>query len=140
MYSNILFSIRRSAKSPLFAIISVAGLALGIACAYLIGLFVAFETDYETIAPDRDNIYRVLWTNKGTGSTFATFFNPAAPVMPEMSGEVEIAARLGEFSRLIKYGGEENTELMHFVDPDFLRMFEFQPRFGDIANVFGGGD
>lgn len=60
--------------------------------------------------------------------------------MPEMSGEVEIAARLGEFSRLIKYGGEENTELMHFVDPDFLRMFEFQPRFGNIANVFGGGD
>lgn len=60
MYSNILFSIRRSAKSPLFAIISVAGLALGIACAYLIGLFVAFETDYETIAPDRDNIYRVF--------------------------------------------------------------------------------
>ena len=61
MFKNYLtIAWRNITSNPLFSLINVAGLAIGLACCILITLFVRFETSYDQQFSNADRIYRVV--------------------------------------------------------------------------------
>jgi putative ABC transport system permease protein len=52
-------AIRHVARTKLYALISVTGLAIGFGAATLVGLYVYDELTYERWLPNSDRIYRV---------------------------------------------------------------------------------
>ncbi|MEX2232447.1 MAG: ABC transporter permease [Cyclobacteriaceae bacterium] len=55
----LLISLRNFQRQKLFALLNMFGLALGIASAILIFLYVSDELQYDTIHPNSDNTYRI---------------------------------------------------------------------------------
>jgi len=51
---------RNLARNKVYAIINIAGLALGISACLIIYLVASFELSYENFHPDKDRIYRIV--------------------------------------------------------------------------------
>ena len=49
---------RNLTKNLLYSLTNVFGLAIGMACCFLIGLYVRYETSYESFHEHRHEIYR----------------------------------------------------------------------------------
>ena len=72
MFKNYLLSARRSLlKHPFYAILNTLGLAIGMACGFLILQYVHFELSYDSFFENKENIYRVRTDryNKGELTT-----------------------------------------------------------------------
>ncbi len=72
MLRNYLLSARRSlVKHPFYALLNTLGLAIGMACGFLILQYVHFELSYDSFFENKENIYRVRTDryNKGELTT-----------------------------------------------------------------------
>lgn len=131
---------RNAAHNPLYAIVNVVGLAIGLACCTLILLFVLDEFSYDRMWKDADNIYRVNVHGK-PGSGFdnvnlAALSGAGAPQMLADFAEVEKAARLFPFTPLISRGDSRFYEDGFFyADPNFFEIFDVTFVEGDPATA-----
>ena len=63
MFRNYLVTaLRNLARHRLYSLINIAGLAVGLACAVFIILFIRDEISYDKWIPDSENLYRVEHT------------------------------------------------------------------------------
>jgi putative ABC transport system permease protein len=60
-YLNI--ALRNVLKNKVHTVINVAGLSLGLACTFLIGLYVRYELSYDRFHDNAENLYRVAWVS-----------------------------------------------------------------------------
>lgn len=116
-------ALRNIARRKLFGLISVLGLGAGIAVATMIGIFIRYETSFDTMHPNQERVYRLNWVNVGTGAHFATFFNALSPLMAERNNDIEAVTRIATGEELVTIAGESNYEEVTFVDPNFLSSF-----------------
>jgi putative ABC transport system permease protein len=120
---------RRIRRHKGFAFINIAGLALGMACAIIILLWVQNELSYDRFHENRDSLFRV--------AAFVTFPNssahtalgppPLAPALKEEFSEIIQSTRFDDCPRIVfryqdKAYYEEKGVL---VDPSFFEMFTF---------------
>ncbi len=118
-------ALRNIARRKLFGLISVLGLGAGIAVATMIGIFIRYETSFDTMHPNQERVYRLNWVNVGTGAHFATFFNALSPLLAEKNEDIEAVTRIATGDELVKIGGDSNYEEVTFVDPNFFEFFNF---------------
>lgn len=118
-------ALRNIARRKLFGLISVLGLGAGIAVATMIGIFIRYETSFDTMHPNHERVYRLNWVNVGTGAHFATFFNPLSPRIADALEEVEAVTRMAPNEELVTVGGDSTYETVTFVDPNFFEFFPF---------------
>lgn len=128
--NEISISLRRLLKERLYSLINVGGLALGMAAALLIFLFLFFETGYDRHNIDHERIYRVGTdlTIEGEHMQLALNSVPLGPLMksqlPEFTGFLRIFPA-GYFFRNIIYRYEDK----HFFEDGVFAvdstMFEF---------------
>lgn len=118
-------ALRNIARRKLFGLISVLGLGAGIAVATMIGIFIRYETSFDTMHPNQERVYRLNWVNVGTGAHFATFFNGLSPLMAEKNQDIEAVTRIATGEELVTINGESNYEEVTFVDPNFFEFFTF---------------
>ncbi|MBU8923037.1 MAG: ABC transporter permease [Bacteroidales bacterium] len=57
--SYLILALRKLKKDKVYSIINISGLAIGLACSFLIAMWVIDETSYDRYQPDADRIYRV---------------------------------------------------------------------------------
>jgi len=77
------------------AVITIAGLAVGAACCFLIVLYVGHELNYDNYHNDEDRVFRLLLQTDFMGwKTLAMCSELAAPTLREDYPEVEFAARV----------------------------------------------
>lgn len=124
-------ALRNIFRRKLFGIISVLGLGAGIAIATMIGIFLRYETSFDTMHPTHERVYRLNWVNVGTGAHFATFFNPLSPFMAEKIDEIEAVTRIAPSEEPIFIDGASTYELVSFVDPNFFEFFQYATIEGD---------
>src|SRR5882672_7047287 len=93
----LLIALRNFQRQRLFAFLNMFGLALGLASAILIFLYVSDELQYDTMHPYKANTYRIgcTWANADGRS----FDNEAAPgywmkQLKDTRSEVEQAIRI----------------------------------------------
>ena len=125
-------------RNKLHAAINLLGLALGLATAILIGLYVRDELTFDHFLPGYEDVYRLETVDMGQdGQPHITTGVPhelAAALrdnFPEISA---ITRRAGELHGF-RHGDVEATEVPNAVDPEFLKVLGFQMIAGDAATA-----
>jgi putative ABC transport system permease protein len=127
-----LMSYRTVVKNAGYSLISLLGLAVGLAAFVLILAYVRFETSYDRFFDKKDRIFRLLNADVKPGETpseFATWTpDPAATLLKTEFPEVRRAARvMRQFGdpAILSFEGRAFAQSGLIADQDFLDIFSF---------------
>ncbi len=130
MFKNYLkIALRNLIKNKLFSAINISGLAVGLACALFILLWVREEIGFDRFHKNADDIYRVNWdfkwnNNEGVGPGTPP---PLAARLGNEIPEVAAATRVFPVSKMIvRYENKFfNEPLIRGADANFFEIFSF---------------
>jgi putative ABC transport system permease protein len=132
---------RHLARRRLYALINVAGLAVGIASFLLVGLFVHHELSHDRHFPDHDRIYRVVMDRPITADERERRIilpEMIGPDLVEWSSEVDATTRVaaGSYTVHLQVGDRQvRVENMISADPSFFRVLPVTPLAGDVERA-----
>ena len=120
-------AIRNLLRQKGFSIINIFGLALGISCTALIGMWVNDELSYDRFHHDFDRMYRITATLPEMKVHAAVSSAPLALAFKTEIPEVDDAVRISESKTdLIQFGDVKFEEKgVIYADSNFFRMFNF---------------
>ncbi len=130
--------LRNFRRFPVYSLLNIGGLAIGMTCTFLILLWVQDEISYDKFYKDADNLYRVLENQHyAGGEIFPVAVTPSglAPALKEEFPEITRSSRYGSNWWLVQKGNEFVNEKFMAVDPDFLKMFDVQFVKGDASSA-----
>jgi len=134
MLRNYLKTALRSFKrNKTFSFINMAGLAIGLTCFLLMGVFVVDELSYDKYAKDAGNIYRVHLDVTGNGdiATYPSVDFAVGPGMKNAFPEIKTFTRMWTASDFVKYGEKQFKEdKLAFADSNFLQFFSIPLVYG----------
>jgi len=127
MLKNYLLTIFRGLRrNPVFSMLNVAGLALGIACATLIFLWVADELSFDHQYPKHNEIYTIRMNIDYSGkieSYTSVPGNMSDAIRGTIPGLVN-STRLGDGRSLFALKDKSTHENGFYVDTSFFSMFQ----------------
>lgn len=132
---------RNIATNKTFTAINILGLAVGVACALIISLYVIHETSFDKFHTNWQNIYRITIYGSVKGVDFkgaATSGSMSKAIYKEI-GDVESATRVGRFGAWLVTNDSirYNEDNILFVDTNFFRFFDgFKLIQGDKSELF----
>ncbi len=131
--SYLKIALRNLRRQKIYSFINIAGLAIGMACAILILLWVQDELTFDRFHENGNRIYRVLAEWSGQKELSSRTPGRLGPAAKEEIPEIVNSARLSKGTRsAFKYGDKAFYEEGHFeVDPSFFEMFTFPATRGD---------
>ena len=141
MFRNfITVAIRIFLRQKAYSLINITGMAIGLAGAILILLYVRDELIYDRFHQDSDRIYRagLHATNQGNEFRLALSCMPMAPVLAEEYPEVLSTTRLFTFVGESVVNYEENSFLegrFYYADSGFFSVFPEGLLRGDPTTV-----
>ncbi|MGN6532660.1 MAG: ABC transporter permease [Ginsengibacter sp.] len=126
-------------KNKGYSFLNIFGLAIGIACAALIFLWVENELTWNHYFSNRDNLYLVKDQQTYDGTTF-TFDATPGVLAQSMKAEIPGIKRATRSTwgnpELFSLGDKAIYESGNYVDSPFLKMFELQFIQGKAGNAF----
>ena len=124
-------------RNKFFTIINITGLAIGIACAAMIYMWVNDEINFDKFHQNKDQIYRILLQRKGTDEWMAITPGLLADAVKQNVPEVQYAARIMQGHRNpYQYKNKAFYEDESYcVDPDFFKIFTFPLVQGDLETA-----
>lgn len=128
---------RHLVKNKGYSLLNIAGLALGMACAVLILIWVNDELTYNKFHKNYNRLYKFMENQSYDGKTFtfAAFPGPFGPAVKQELPEMEYVTRSDWGSnQLFTYNDKNIYEQGLHAEPDFLKMFSFEWIKGDINN------
>ena len=145
MFRNyLLIAFRNFKKQKLFTLLNMFGLALGLASAILIFLYVSDELRYDTMHPDYKNAYRIgcTWSNSD-GRSFDNVESPGFFVkdLKDNRSEVTHASRIlyMGYPTSLNYKAKDKiilTEEIRWVEPNFEEVLAFDLLKGSRQKMF----
>ena len=121
-------TIRNLWKNKGYSFLNIFGLAIGIACAGLIFLWVEDELNWDQFHTKKDNLYRIR-ENQKYDTYVATFGSTPAPMAPVMQQEIPGVANTcritGGHTKLISIGNKSLYAYPNYADPSLFSMFTF---------------
>ena len=126
--NSIRVSFRKIRREKWYSLISIAGLAFGIASSIVILLWVRHELSYDKFHKDGDAIFRVTMEDQLNDSLsihpWLPF--PLGPALKSEFPEIAAVSRYRPDNMVVRYGEISFTEKDFLtVDPDFFAMFSF---------------
>jgi putative ABC transport system permease protein len=123
-------------RQKMFSLIKIGGLAVGLACVWLILLYVRAELSFDRFHADAGRIYRVVLEDKNNtfqkSNKFMVSAAPLASALERECPEVEVATRLGSFAdTLLRAESSASYETGIAADKNFFRVFSFPLVQGD---------
>jgi putative ABC transport system permease protein len=121
-----------------YTAINILGLSVGIACCFLIMLFVRSELSYDRWHAKADRIYRAWVDEKDEGKDFINTVTPIplGPALQANLPQVESTCRVFNFNSLVKYAGAGFSESVHMADFSLFSIFGFRLKEGDPKKPF----
>jgi len=136
MFNNYLkVALRNINREKVYSFINIFGLAVGIACTFLIFLFVWDETSFDHFHRDVDSIFRLNMICSDVH--LGIIYGPIASAIEEELSEIRASTRLYNHTDVVYANGQSYKEEITFVDGDFFNVFSFPLLFGDPDHVFG---
>jgi putative ABC transport system permease protein len=132
-------ALRNIVNHKLFSFINIAGLAVGLACAILITLFLRDELSYDRWIPGGSSLYRVdmITHFPGRREEMTTRVRiPLLPLMKDRLPEVRAVTRISPQRLTVSIGDRKFLEAVLVVDPNFLQVIQLPLVSGDPARVF----
>jgi len=140
MFKNYLKTAFRNLwKNKGYSFLNIGGLAIGIACAGLIFLWVEDELTFNHYFANRANLYKVKDKQTYDGTTFTFDATPgpfAAGIKAEIPGIKNTARSTWGNSVLFSLNDKTLYEQGLYVDSAFLKMFQLQFVKGSAAGAF----
>ena len=141
---NLNLAFRNMRRRAFFSMINIAGLAVGMAACWLIGLFVWQEKSFDQFLPNAGRICAValdLKMGEEEGRTTNTP-PPIAARLAEDFPEVELTARTFDLGTVVvkrEQAGHApmifNEDMVMAVDTSFLELFDFPMSEGDVFSA-----
>jgi len=141
MITNYLkIGLRGLARNRVYTLINITGLAIGLACFVLIGVYIRKEISYDKFYPNSENIYRVntYVDVNGASNSYPAAHYPAAHDMAKDFAEVENATvmyrafYLSSVLPKIRYADAEfDEDKFYFVDSTFFDVFDLDFKYGN---------
>tara|TARA_R110000868_G_scaffold294140_3_gene554772 strand:- start:23264 stop:25723 length:2460 start_codon:yes stop_codon:yes gene_type:complete len=138
-YIKIAF--RNLFKNKTYSGINIFGLSIGVACCFMILLYLTNEFSYDKFHENSDSIYRA-WVHEDYGDG-SIYWNTVTPLrlkdtIDENIPEAESIARRYVYNDLVKVEetSEGFSEPIQLVDPEFFTMFDFKLLKGSSESVF----
>jgi putative ABC transport system permease protein len=132
-------TLRNLWKNKTFSFLNIVGLAIGIASAALIFLWVEDELTFNHHFAKRDFIYRIMENQKNNGKINSSGSTPgpmAEAVKSDIPG-IKNAGRLSwSMDELIVMGDKSIKESGAYVDPSILSMLTLHFIYGDPSTAF----
>ena len=130
-------ALRYFTRHKVFASINIFGLAVGMACAILIMLWVKEELSYDRFHKNADDIYLVLReSNKEKmGVSSKLLAQALKEELPEIANSTYIMPFPESFAITLKRGDKSFTESAAMPASNFFEMFSFKFLEGDPATV-----
>jgi putative ABC transport system permease protein len=120
---------RNLLRSKGFSVINITGLAIGMAAAILIGLWIQNEVSYDRFHKNKDRIYSVLNRVTFAGKIDCNdggISDPAAPAIQKDIPEAERTVRINSKNNaLLSVGDKKIIQTGMLADTGFLQMFTF---------------
>jgi putative ABC transport system permease protein len=141
MYRNFFkIAVRNLLRNKAFSAINIAGLAIGMASALLIQLWIQDEVNYDRQYPKTDRLYMIYNRSNIDGQIWAgnQTPQPMAPLLRKDYPAVEVAARYGNTSFLLTAGETHLNSQGVFADSGFISMFDFPMIKGDPVHALDG--
>ncbi|UII20924.1 ABC transporter permease [Fulvivirga ligni] len=134
----LLVTIRNLLKNRVYSFINITGLAIGIACAVLILLWVQHETSFDKFIPKEDRLYQV-WANAdfdGKINSWRSVPLPTYEALKDRHVNIVNSAVAGWGStHLLKWEDTRFNKDGYAVSEEFLEMFEYPLLEGDASTV-----
>jgi putative ABC transport system permease protein len=141
MIKNYLSVVLRNIRqSPLYAVINVFSLAIGLACCIIIYLFIKDETSFDNFHRNSENIYRINQVQNFAGSDVHNVpltMPGMGPAIVKEFPEVMNYSRLNNREKQLVARGEKQFVLPYlaYVDSTFLEIFDFKVLAGDRSTA-----
>jgi putative ABC transport system permease protein len=139
MFANILAAaLRNLGRNRLYAPISIASLAIGMAAAVLTGLFIRDELTFDSFIPGHDKVFVAAWTfsNPGVAPQKSIWMiSPLASWLRLDFPEIADAERIAPQTLGVGRGEFEAAESVAWADPGFFRLMPYPAVAGDPASA-----
>lgn len=142
--SYFLILYRTAKRKPIYTIINLSGLAIGIACFVFISIYVWDEMGYDQHHQQKEDIYRISQVNTYEGNethSASTPFPLKDAILNDLGGYVKESARLFDMEASnISIGNRDvdvffREENFFFSDPSIFNIFDIPLVRGDPATV-----
>lgn len=145
LLNYIKVALRALFRNKLTAFINIVGLALAMAAAVLIYLFVSDELSYDQYHSHADRTYRatrIFYDRDGIARLhLSSVAPPFGPLLKNDFGEIELMARTLQYGAVV--GLEKDGELESFTEndvflaePDLFKIFDIHIKSGDPTKDF----
>ncbi len=135
----IKIAIRSIKKQPLFFLINVLGLAIGMACSILILMWVRDELSFDRFNTNYDNIYRLTSDIElETTTLISTHDTLAGDMLAERMPEILVSASCLSWGSTDFYNNDQlvGDFSVLFAEPEFFSIFSLPFIIGSIDSTF----
>jgi len=140
----LLVTLRALRRRPGTTALHVGGLAVGLACCFLAGLYVQDELRYDRFHDDAERIFQLSDVRTFGDRTISLLSTDAEGIEMLKSSVpgVEAVAVLEDEAAIVRRPGREgvDTESALFAEPGFFDVFTFPLLRGDAATALGAPD
>ncbi|WDE09280.1 ABC transporter permease [Thalassomonas viridans] len=136
MFINFLTILyRRLLLDPVYSLVNILGLTIGLSCFVLVMLYINDELSYDRFWQNTESIYRVETDMSLSGNRQQVHYDrtyPAvAPLIENRLDQLQSAARLTTRKFLVSHEQNNFYERVRFVDPAFFNIFDLKFISGD---------
>jgi putative ABC transport system permease protein len=130
-------AIRNLYRNKGFSAINISGLAIGMASALLILLWIQNQLTYDRWYTKTDRLYKIYSRTSIEGKPYAWENTPSllAPVLKKDFAAIEDVARWRGVTFLVSVGETHISNQGAFADSSFLRLFDFPALSGDATHA-----
>lgn len=128
-------------RNKSFSLINITGLAIGMASAVLIFLWIQNELSYDLFHKKKDRIYQLYnrAVYEGRVECWASTPQVLAAALKSDYPQVEEAVRVNWVGAFVFHAGDKHLETQGYItDPAFLQVFDFPLVKGDAATALNG--
>ena len=140
MFKNYLtIAIRNLMRHKVYSMINIAGLAIGIACAVLLLLYIQHELSYDQFHKNADRIYQVVRETRskdGNTTVGPGTSGPLGPALLEDFPEIETTVRTMNNFGWVRSGDRGFNQGITLADAHILDLFRFPLLQGNRETVF----
>ena len=87
--NHLKITVRNLKRQKLYSLINITGLAFGLACSFVILMYLMYHLSFDKQFENRDNIYRLYTKDDKSGTLYASTPYKLAPLLKEEIPEVK---------------------------------------------------
>lgn len=139
LINYVIVALRRLLQNPMYSLINIIGLAIGLTCTMLMLVYVQDELSFDTHWQNADRIFRLEVDKKLLDSAdivkYTDNYAGVAERVEKIVPEVEVTSRYLTMHFLVNYKDKSFYEYIRYTDKNFLNIYNIEFVYGDKSSA-----